>query len=202
LEISIPWKIPALCRRCCCGPTEEDLLAKACSLEGKSPRSRSSTAPTADLAKLADTFRSTMRENPMTPRKVKRRASSMQSMVMAQESRPLDMLSFLSNDIWILDDVTESQRPTVQQGSIESLGALSEENEEFSGDTHDYDIWRAASAALTPGVDVIPGETPQQAFADYSICLDRLTAELSQYIETLEADGKMVCDESVDIRKD
>ena len=93
LEISV-WNTCGLCRRICCGPTDEDILA--CSPDvPQSPeggKARKPRASTADLGRLADTFRLTLRENPM---QIDEKASSIQSMVIANESRPMVKISIL-----------------------------------------------------------------------------------------------------------
>ena len=91
LEISV-WNTCGLCKRICCGPTKEDMLPSSPHSPqspegGKAKKSRASTA---DLGRLADTFRLTLREN---PRQIEEKASSIQSMVIANESRPIVKIS-------------------------------------------------------------------------------------------------------------
>ena len=104
LEISV-WNSCALCKRICCGPTDEDLLAFspecAQSPEGQGGKVRKPRASTADLGRLADTFRLTLRENPM---QIEPRQSSIQSMVIAHEARPMVKISIYVDFVNLLID--------------------------------------------------------------------------------------------------
>merc|ERR1712218_340569 len=118
LPISVPKQLPALCRRCCCGPTSEDLLIRERSQEPGSvhqpgsviPTPRASVAPTAELGALASTIRLTMfgqdpgEDLPNANQKVMNRSTTTKALVVANPDRPLDMISFLANDEWIVDD--------------------------------------------------------------------------------------------------
>ena len=80
LPISIPWKLPALCRRCCCGPTDDELLARSTSFTPAEIH-----AATEEVGKLAHAFHRRIQAGEQLPggSPRRRRANSIKQMVMA-----------------------------------------------------------------------------------------------------------------------
>merc|ERR1719242_423122 len=123
------FKIPTLCRRCCCGPPPEDapVAEPGSSLPRKSSRA-TPRAATGELGMLATSIRLSMfgdtdaagEKLPDSKPQTLRRASTVKSLVVANPERPLDMISFLANDEWIIDDTVVTPK---------GPGALAEEDE-------------------------------------------------------------------------
>merc|ERR1719295_1431773 len=89
-----PGNVLALCRLCCCGPkTEAEAEPVMMQTEPEGVRKKLSHRMSSKLA--------VMMSNTVSSKTL--------SSVVANENRPVDAISFLGNERWIIDDVTEVQ---------------------------------------------------------------------------------------------
>jgi hypothetical protein len=101
-----PGNVLALCRLCCCGPT--------------------STTPEGGRGRQIRKQLSRRVRHSMHSMMAQTASSKARCAVVANENRPVDAISFLGNERWIIDDVTEPQPQTTN----ESESASESESEE------------------------------------------------------------------------
>jgi len=176
LQISIPWNIPGLCKRCCCGLSDEEMLIRTKSEEpGSAPVTRAkSIAATAELGELARTMRQSIVSSRALEAKLPdgkpgiiNRTSTVRSLVVSKPERPLDMISFLANDDWIIDDTD-----TVQKAPE----TLNDDMEDFSVSLRDSET---DSEVVSPGQMATPGKTTPHGIS----MVGSLTMPMATHIE-------------------
>ena len=100
LEMKFPKNCPALVRRCLCGATNADQLAETVELSAAASNSvNSSSGTTPDSAPSLDQ---------MLDLNTLRAMSLRQRTVIANKSRPRDILQFLADKQWVIDDTVNT----------------------------------------------------------------------------------------------
>jgi len=132
------------------------------------------------LTSRAESFSSLPDGNPVALK----RASTVKSMVLSHESRPLDMISFLANDDYIVDDTKHTPR------GQDTLKEIEEDEEEFSVTLPDSksDPDFAETDIIAPEA-FSPGAT--QSHQQNVPMAGSLTMELATQIEMQQRKGTM-----------